>query len=111
MKQFMDSEFLLDTETAQKLYHEYAEKLPIIDYHCHISPQEIYEDRRFDNLAQVWLGGKQTDGSYFGDHYKWRMMRSNGVPEEEITGSTEDALRIERFAQALELAIGNPMYH
>lgn len=90
MKAFMDKDFLLETPTAQHLYHDYSAKLPIVDYHCHIPPQEIYEDRRFENIAQVWLGGHQVlaDGSdyYFGDHYKWRVMRSNGVPEEYITG-------------------------
>lgn len=77
MKLFMDEEFLLSTETAKKLYHEYAGKMPILDYHCHIDPKEIYEDRKFDNITQVWLGG---------DHYKWRQMRSNGVEEKYITG-------------------------
>ena len=83
MKVFMDKDFLLETPTAQHLYHDYSAKLPIVDYHCHIPPQEIYENRRFENIAQVWLGGHQVlaDGSdyYFGDHYKWRVMRSNGV--------------------------------
>ena len=89
MKQFMDESFLLETETAQHLYHDYAAKMPIIDYHCHISAKEIYEDRRFDNLAQVWFGGRNPDGSYFGDHYKWRVMRNCGVPEEIVTGDAD----------------------
>lgn len=114
MKAFMDKDFLLDTPTARHLYHDYAAKLPIIDYHCHIPPQEIYEDRRFENIAQVWLGGHQVlaDGTdaYFGDHYKWRVMRSNGVPEEYITGDKPDRERFQKFAEALEMAIGNPMY-
>ena len=114
MKAFMDKDFLLETPTAQHLYHDYAETLPIVDYHCHIPPQEIYEDRRFENIAQVWLGGHQVlaDGSdyYFGDHYKWRVMRSNGVPEEYITGDKPDRERFQKFAEALEMAIGNPMY-
>ena len=114
MKAFMDKDFLLDTPTAQHLYHDYAASLPIIDYHCHIPPQEIYEDRRFENITQVWLGGHQVlaDGSdyYFGDHYKWRVMRSNGVPEEYITGDKPDRERFQKFAEALEMAIGNPMY-
>ena len=80
MKAFMDKEFMLQSPTAQHLYHAYAEDMPICDYHCHIPPREIYENRRFDNIAQVWLGGRNPDGSYFGDHYKWRVMRSNGVP-------------------------------
>ena len=114
MKAFMDKDFLLDTPTARHLYHDYAADLPIIDYHCHIPPQEIYEDRRFENITQVWLGGHQVlaDGSdyYFGDHYKWRVMRSNGVPEEYITGDKPDRERFQKFAEALEMAIGNPMY-
>ena len=72
MKQFMNEDFLLSTPTAQKLYHEFAETMPILDYHCHINPQEIAEDRKFDNITQVWLGG---------DHYKWRFMRSSGIDE------------------------------
>ena len=85
MKPFMDEEFILENDTAKRLFHEYAENMPIIDYHCHIPPKEIYEDRRFDNLAQVWLGGKNPDGTYFGDHYKWRVMRSAGVSEDYVT--------------------------
>ena len=78
MKAFMNEDFLLSTNTAKELYHNFAEKMPIIDYHCHISPREIAEDRRFENITQVWLGG---------DHYKWRQMRSNGVEEYYITGT------------------------
>ena len=72
MKQFMDKDFLLSTDMAKTLYHDFAENVPILDYHCHINPQEIAEDRKFENITQVWLGG---------DHYKWRQMRSNGVEE------------------------------
>lgn len=111
MKEFMDKDFLLETETAKHLFHDYAESLPLADYHCHISPKEIYENRRFNNLVEVWLGGKNPDGSYFGDHYKWRVMRSNGVPEEYITGSKPDYERFLKFVEALQMAIGNPMYH
>ena len=111
MKAFMDKEFMLQSPTAQHLYHAYAEDMPICDYHCHIPPREIYENRRFDNIAQVWLGGRNPDGSYFGDHYKWRVMRSNGVPEEYITGDKPDRERFQKFAEALPMAIGNPMYH
>jgi len=111
MKQFMDQDFLLDTETARHLYHDYAEKLPIIDYHCHISPKEIYEDRRFADIAEVWFGGRNDDGSYFGDHYKWRLMRSNGIPESQVTGTEDNYQRFENFAATLEKSIGNPMYH
>ena len=111
MKKFMDKDFLLETKTARHLYHNIAKDMPIIDYHCHISPKEIYEDLRFESLDQVWLGGRQPDGSYFGDHYKWRVMRSNGVPEEYVTGDRSGKERIKKFAEALEMAIGNPMYH
>ena len=102
MKKFMDSDFLLKTETAKHLFHDYAEKMPIVDYHCHISPQEIYEDRKFDNIAQVWLGG---------DHYKWRQMRSNGVDEKYITGDGSDWEKFYNYAKTLDKAIGNPLYH
>ena len=102
MKPFMDKDFLLSTETAKTLYHDYAEKMPIIDYHCHINPQEIAEDRRFDTITQVWLGG---------DHYKWRQMRSNGVDEKFVTGDASDKEKFEKWAQTLQKAIGNPLYH
>ena len=102
MKAFMDKDFLLETETAQKLYHEYAAKMPILDYHCHINPQEIAEDRKFENITQVWLGG---------DHYKWRQMRSNGVEEKYITGDASDREKFQEWAETLEKAIGNPLYH
>ena len=98
----MDKDFLLETETAQKLYHEYAAKMPILDYHCHINPQEIAEDRKFENITQVWLGG---------DHYKWRQMRSNGVEEKYITGDASDREKFQKWAETLEKAIGNPLYH
>lgn len=102
MKKFMDEDFLLTTETAKNLYHNYAEKLPIIDYHCHLSPQEIYEDVRYENITQVWLGA---------DHYKWRQMRSNGVEEKYITGGASDREKFQKWAETLEKAIGNPLYH
>jgi len=111
MKAFMDKDFLLETETAKHLFHDYAESMPLVDYHCHISPREIYENRRFNDLVEVWLGGKQPDGAYFGDHYKWRVMRSNGVSEDYITGDRPQVERLAKFAEALEMAIGNPMYH
>lgn len=111
MKNFLDEDFILQTETAKHIFHDYAEKLPIIDYHCHISPKEIYEDRRFETLGDVWFGGKQEDGSYFGDHYKWRLMRSNGIPEEMVTGREDELQRFKGFAETLTKAIGNPMYH
>lgn len=102
MRAFLDEEFLLSTETARKLYHEYAEVMPVLDYHCHINPQEIYEDRTFDNITQLWLGG---------DHYKWRQMRSNGVEEKYITGDAPDREKFQKWAKTLEMAIGNPLYH
>ena len=111
MKEFMDKDFLLGTETAKHLYHDYAKALPLVDYHCHLNPREIYEDRRFDNLAEVWLGGQNPDGTFAGDHYKWRMMRSNGIEEDYITGSKPAFERFLKLAEALEMAIGNPMYH
>jgi len=107
----MDKDFILQTETAKHLYHDYACKMPLADYHCHLSPKEIYEDRRFDNIVEVWLGGRNPDGSYAGDHYKWRMMRSHGIDEEYITGAKDPYERFLKLAEALEMAIGNPMYH
>ena len=95
----MDKDFLLETKTAQKLFHEYADKMPIVDYHCHINPQEIAEDRKFENITQVWLGG---------DHYKWRQMRSNGVDEYYITGEATDCEKFQKWAETLEKLIGNP---
>lgn len=102
MKAFMDRDFLLNTGTAKVLYHEAAEKCPIIDYHCHLSPREIYEDIRYDNITQVWLGG---------DHYKWRLMRSAGIPEKYITGDADPYEKFEKYAEVLGKAIGNPLYH
>ena len=102
MKPFMDKEFLLSNETSSLLYHKYAEAMPIVDYHCHISPQEIAEDRKFENITQVWLGG---------DHYKWRQMRSNGIDEYYITGGASDREKFQKWAETLEKAIGNPLYH
>ncbi len=102
MKEFMDKDFLLSTDTASELYHKYAAKCPIIDYHCHVSPREIYEDKRFENITEVWLSG---------DHYKWRIMRSDGIDEYYITGNAPAREKFQRFAEVLPKAIGNPMYH
>ncbi|MDO4309014.1 MAG: glucuronate isomerase [Eubacteriales bacterium] len=102
MKAFMDQDFLLSTETAQELYHNFAAKVPVLDYHCHINPQEIAEDRKFENITQVWLGG---------DHYKWRQMRSNGIGEYYITGDAPDREKFQKWAETLEKAIGNPLFH
>lgn len=98
----MDKDFLLSTETAKKLYHEHAAVVPVLDYHCHINPEEIANDRKFENITQVWLGG---------DHYKWRQMRSNGVEERYITGDATDREKFQKWAETLEKAIGNPLYH
>lgn len=115
MKEFMGEDFLLESSLAEHLYNDYAKDMPIIDYHCHISPEEIYKNRKFENITQVWLGGhmKKEDGSdyYFGDHYKWRLMRANGVSEEYITGDKSDKERFFKFCETLEKTIGNPMNH
>lgn len=102
MKQFMDEDFLLDTDTAKILYHDHAEHTPILDYHCHINPREIAENRQFDNITQLWLGG---------DHYKWRLMRSFGVDEKYITGDASDYEKFCKWAQCLGKSIGNPLFH
>ena len=102
MSKFMDKNFLLKTRAAQKLYHDHAAKMPIIDYHCHINPKEIYEDKRYNNITEVWLGG---------DHYKWRAMRSCGVPEYYITGDATPAEKFQKWAETIPNLIGNPLYH
>ena len=102
MKPFMNADFLLSTETARALYRNVAADAPIIDYHCHVSPKEIYEDKHFEDLFDIWLSG---------DHYKWRIMRSNGVEERYITGDAPRREKFQKFAEALPKAIGNPMYH
>ncbi|WP_010238190.1 glucuronate isomerase [Clostridium arbusti] len=102
MKNFMNEDFLLNTETSQKLFHNYAEKMPIIDYHCHISPKEICDDKKFKNITEAWL---------YGDHYKWRLMRSFGIDEKYITGDSTDYEKFLSYVKALQSAIGNPLYH
>jgi len=102
MTPFMNEDFLLKTETARKLYHDHAAKMPIIDYHCHINPRDIYEDKRYDSITEVWLGG---------DHYKWRAMRSCGVAEYYITGEATSAEKFQKWAEAIPNLIGNPLYH
>ncbi len=99
---FVNDDFILQSKTARHLFHDYAEDMPIIDYHCHIDPREISENKKFENITRIWLGG---------DHYKWRLIRSNGVPENEITGDADDRVKFQRFAEAMPKAIGNPMYH
>ena len=102
MKSFLDSNFLLQSETAQKLYHEHAAKMPIIDYHCHLIPQQIADNYQFADLTEIWLGG---------DHYKWRAMRANGVPEEYITGDKPAYEKFEKWAETMQYAMRNPLYH
>ena len=102
MKPFMNADFLLTTPTARHLYHDIAAEMPIIDYHCHIDPREIAEDRKFDNISEVWLGG---------DHYKWRQMRWGGIPEELVTGNADPREKFRAFASVMPRLIGNPLYH
>ena len=103
MKNFMDENFLLQTETAQKLYHEHAAKMPIIDYHCHLIPQMVADDYQFKSLTEIWLGG---------DHYKWRAMRTNGVDERFCTGKdTTDWEKFEKWAETVPYTFRNPLYH
>jgi glucuronate isomerase len=100
--QFLSEDFLLQSETARTLYHEYAEKTPIYDYHCHLPADQIASDHRFENLTQAWL---------YGDHYKWRAMRANGIAEKYITGSADDYEKFEKWAQSVPYCIRNPLYH
>jgi len=102
MKNFMDENFLLSNQTAIDLYHSYAKNLPIIDYHCHIDPKEIYENKKFSNITEAWL---------YGDHYKWRAMRSNGIDEKYITGDGSDYDKFLAWSQTIPMSIGNPLYH
>jgi len=102
MKKFLDDNFLLQTKTAQTLYHEHAAGMPIIDYHCHLNPRDIAGDRIFENLTQIWL---------YGDHYKWRAMRTNGIPENEITGNTSDYEKFKKWAETVPYTLRNPLYH
>ena len=102
MRSLLDKDFLLETETAVQLYEKNAKCCPIIDFHNHLNPREIYEDRRYDNLSQAWLGG---------DHYKWRAMRAWGVPEEQVTGTAGDYEKFLAWADTVSHAIGNPLYH
>ena len=102
MKSFMDQDFLLKTKTAQILYHEYAKGMPLIDYHCHLSPQQIADDINFNNLTQAWL---------YGDHYKWRAMRANGVHEDYCTGQKSDTEKFKYWAATVPFTMRNPLYH
>jgi len=107
MIKLMDGDFLLDTETARTLYHGHAEKMPVIDYHCHLSPKEIYENKRFRNLAEVWLGS----GDRCGDHYKWRALRARGYEEDSISGPDDDYKKYLQFVESMPYFAGNPIYH
>lgn len=101
-KPFIHDDFLLDTSQARQLYHEFAEDMPIIDYHCHLPPREVAEDKRWENLTQVWL---------YGDHYKWRAMRTNGVAEEYCTGGATDREKFQKWAETMPYLLRNPLYH
>jgi glucuronate isomerase len=102
MQPFLSDDFLLQTDTARRLYHDHAARMPIIDYHCHLPPDQIAEDRRFDNLTQIWL---------YGDHYKWRAMRANGVNERYCTGDAGDYEKMEAWAATVPYTLRNPLYH
>ncbi len=102
MKPFLDPDFLLTTKTAERLYHGYAAAMPVIDYHSHLNPRMIAEDHQFDNLTQAWL---------YGDHYKWRAMRANGIPESFITGDATDYEKFEKWAETVPFTMGNPLFH
>ena len=102
MKNFLDENFLLHSEAARRLYHEYAKEMPVIDYHCHLPPQQIAADHQFENLTQAWLSG---------DHYKWRAMRTNGVDETYITGDRSDWDKFQKWAETVPYTLRNPLYH
>lgn len=101
-KTFLTEDFLLETESARRLYHDFASRMPIIDYHCHLPPKEIAENRQFENLTKIWLDG---------DHYKWRAMRTNGVPEDYITGTASDLEKHLKWAETVPYTMRNPLYH
>ena len=102
MKEFLNEDFLLETKSAQRLYHDYAEAMPILDYHCHLSPADVANDRQFENISQAWLEG---------DHYKWRAMRTNGVSESYCTGDKSDWEKFEQWAQTVPATFRSPLYH
>lgn len=102
MSPLVTENFLLQNEPAIRLYHDYARDMPILDYHCHLPPAQVAEDRRFENLTQIWLAG---------DHYKWRAMRANGVPEEYCTGGAADWAKFEKWAETVPRTLRNPLYH
>lgn len=102
MKNFLDENFLLETKTAEQLFHNYAKQMPVIDYHNHLIPEQIANDINFDNITQVWL---------YGDHYKWRAMRANGVDEYYITGGATDLEKFKKWAETVPYTLRNPLYH
>ncbi len=102
MKEFISEDFRLQTESARRLYHDYAEGLPIIDYHCHLSPEYVADNHVFPNLSKIWLEG---------DHYKWRALRTNGVDERFITGNASDWEKFEKWAETVPYTMRNPLYH
>lgn len=102
MKKFLDKNFILETKTAEKLYHDHAAKMPIIDYHCHLSSEDIASDKKFENLTKIWLEG---------DHYKWRAMRTNGIDEKYITGDADDYQKFQKWAETVPYTMRNPLYH
>lgn len=102
MDKFINNDFLLENESSKKLFHSYAEGMPLIDFHCHLSPKEIAEDKKWDNISQIWLGG---------DHYKWRAMRTNGVEEKYCTGDVSDREKFQKFAETMPRLLRNPIYH
>ena len=101
MKEFMGRDFLLDSQAAEKLFYGYADKAPIFDFHCHLDPKEIYEDKKYANLTEIWLGG---------DHYKWRLMRESGIDEKYVTGDADPFEKFYQYAKAMPYFIGNPIY-
>src|SRR5579863_4671460 len=102
MGKFLDRNFLLQNNTAQKMYHDFACQMPVIDYHCHLPVQQIAGDINFENLTQIWL---------YGDHYKWRAMRTNGVDERYVTGEETDFKKFEKWAETVPYTLRNPLYH
>ena len=105
MKKFLDEDFLLTNDVAKELYFNHAKKMPIYDFHCHLVPQEIYEDKKFKNITEAWLGA-----NHYGDHYKWRLLREFGVEEKYITGDADDRERFNKFAEVIPYMVGNPIY-
>lgn len=103
---FLDDDYLLTTDVANELFHNHALSLPVVDYHCHLHPKEIYEDPNFGDIVEAWL----TDGKNYGDHYKWRLMRANGVPERLITGDGDPWEKFQAYASTMERAVGSPVY-